>query len=182
MSRFDLSWAKKLNAWLKDPSRRTVVVIVLVLAILAVAALLGLVIWQNTRAPGVVEAEMAENPTQTYESFEEMEAVTGVPMSVPDGVAVTSYQVVMNVMNQIIVEVDGTEYTLRKLRTATEDISGTYQHWDTTQEMNAPAVGPVTVSQLGDQGVITWNDGTYAHSIFALRGFSLDTALGLALP
>ena len=181
MSRFSFAWTKKLGAWISDPKRRKIVVAVLLAAITIVVALIVVILVQTSRNAAEVEAEVADNPTVTYASAEAMSEVTGVEMDIPEDWDVASYQVVMGVMNQVLVDVDGTQYTLRKLRSATEDISGAYQHWATIETMDSP-VGPVTVSQLGDQGAITWNDGEYAHSISATQGFRVDAALGLALP
>jgi len=124
------------------------------------------------------------NPILDHYNLEEMVATTGVEMTVPAEAEVVSYQSINKEMNQIEVLFRGATYTLRKARSSEADISGFYERWGTVEKMRAPNadVGEVTVSRSSDRGVVTWNDGTYAHSIAASQGFDIANALSLVMP
>ena len=124
------------------------------------------------------------NPVLEHENVEEMIATTGVPMTIPAGVSVIGVRSIDERLNEVEVLSGATTYVLRKSGSTDEDISGVHEMWETTESMPSlhPDVDEVTVSRTGDAGVILWDDGQFAHSIFAPQGFDLDTALKLVVP
>jgi len=124
------------------------------------------------------------NPLVEHYNLEEMIATTGVPMTIPEGAEVLAISSINGEVNQVDVLFRGTTYTLRKARSTEADISGVYENWGTVEKMRAPdaEVGEVLVSRSSDKGIVTWNDGEFAHSIFAETGFIIANALMLVRP
>jgi len=124
------------------------------------------------------------NPVLEHFNLEEMVATTGIAMTIPDGAEALAFRSINKELNEVEVRYRGATYLLRKARSAEADISGVYEAWGTVEKMRAPnaEIGEVMVSRSSDRGIVTWNDGTYAHSIFADAGFDIANALNLVTP
>jgi len=169
--------------------KRILVLILAIVLLLSALHIAGCTGKDEGPAEGAIEENGIDdmqipNPAVEHERLEDMITTTGVPMTVPDGVSILSVRSIDNTYNEIEILVDSVVYILRKAESTSSDISGVYENWEHTKSMLAPhsGVGEVQVSYTDDKGIVTWNDGTYAHSIYAERDFDIDTALSLALP
>jgi hypothetical protein len=124
------------------------------------------------------------NPIIEHDSLAAMVRMTGIEMTLPEQARVVAIRSIGEVINDVDVEVGAVLYNLRKARSDEKDISGVFEEWRTVEKMRTPHpdVGEVTLSRNSDKGIVTWNDGEYAHSIFAESGFDIATALGLVRP
>ncbi|MCL2025117.1 MAG: hypothetical protein FWG78_05045 [Coriobacteriia bacterium] len=162
-------------------NKKNTAYIAALVTLIVVVATIGFFVWQSAEPLPIEEESTAElaNPIVDYDSITEMEEVTGIPMEIPAGATILLIQTVQESINQVTVDYQGIEAMLRKTISASPDISGAIQQWESTETRTVDGVGEVTISQLDDQGIIVWNYEEFAYSIYVAEGFDAEVVIGL---